>query len=169
MIKKIIVLIVVVVVIVVLLKALHIEFPSSKKQTANKDNDVVKSWYEISEERFTFENVLGVSLPETAINKHGYGTFIANVGKEANKIFWVVATLPKEDFYALVGKLNLQKKSDLLKFWPDAFSCQEENFTTKYWDAKSSVNNETYYREDVEYQTQMVLKYENGKNWDGSE
>jgi hypothetical protein len=161
--KKVIILIVVVVVVVILIKTLYIEFPSSKKQTSNEDNDVAKSWYEISEERFTLEKVLGVSLSETAINKHGYGTFIATVGKEANKIFWIVATLPKEDFHTLVGKLNLQKTPDLLKFWPDVFSCQEENFTKKYWDAKNSVNNETYYGEDPEYRAQTALKYENGK------
>ena len=161
--KKLIILIVIVVIIVILVKTFYIEFPSSKEQTSNKDNNAAKSWYEISEERFTFEKMLGVSLPEATTDKHGYVNFTATVGKEAKKLFWVVATLPKEDFYALVGKLNLQRTSDLLKFWPDAFSCRVEKFAEKYWDVKNSVNDETYYGEDPEYRGQMVIKYEKGK------
>lgn len=156
-------LIVIVAIVIILIKMFYVKFPSSKEQTSAEDNDVVKSWYEISEERFTFEKMLGVSLPEATTDKHGYVNFTATVGKEAKKLFWVVATLPKEDFYELVGKLNLQKTSDVLKFWPDAFSCRVEEFAEKYWDVKRSVNDETYYGEDNKYRGQMVIKYEKGK------
>lgn len=161
--KKILIVIPAIVIVVILLKTFYTEVPNSQKKPSNNDKDVAKSWYEISEERFTFEQVLGASLPEATTDKHGYANFTATVGKEAEKLFWIVVTLPKEDFYALVETLNLEETTDLLKFWPDVFSCRAEEFAEKYWDVKNSVNDETYYGENLEYRIQMVIKYENGK------
>ena len=161
--KKLIAMIVVIVIVVVLIKAFYTESSTPKEQISNKDDNVAKGWYEITEERVTFKDMLGVSLPDTVTDKHGYGDFTATVDKEAKKSFWIVATLPKEVFYSIVFELNFQKISDLLHFWPDAFSCQIEEFAVKYWDVENSVNDETYYGEHPRYRTQMVIKYENGK------
>ena len=154
---------VIVVIIIILVKAFYVGNPSSSEQMPDKDSNVAKSWYDMSEERFTFEDILGASLPKTAVDKHANATFVATVGKEAKKIFWIVATLPKEDYHVLVKSLNFKRAPDLLKFWPEAFSCSEEELGEEYWDVKNSVNDETYYGENPEYKAQMVIKYERSK------
>jgi len=161
--KKTIILIVVVVIVVILIKTFYIEFPISKEKTPNKDNNVAKSSYEISEERVTFKDFLGFPLPEIDDKYHGQVYFHWGIGSEnAQRLWWLVAKLPKDVFYELAEKANFQKVPDLLEIWPEAFLCQHEGFAKKYWDVRNTVNNDTFYAEDPEYEAHMLLKYENG-------
>lgn len=161
--KKLIILIVIVVIVVILVKTFYIEGPISKEQPSNKDNDIAKSFYEISEERITLENFLGFPLPKIDDKYHGQVYFDWGIGTEnARKLWWLVAKLSEDVFYKLVEQANFQKTLNLLEVWPDAFLCQHEDFADKYWDVKNAVNDGTFYGEDPEYEARMLLKYENG-------
>jgi hypothetical protein len=159
--KNLMILMAVLVVAVVLLTASCKD--SSREQASHEDSDTAKEWYEMSEERFTFEQILGASLPESATDKGGFVDFKSSVDVEAEQSFWLVATLPKEDFLSLVETLNLERSSDLLRLWPDAFACDKEEFANRHWDVDNSVNDDTYYGDHPTYRGQLAMKYENGR------
>jgi hypothetical protein len=40
--------------------------------------------------------------------------------------YWIVAKLPKADFYNLVKQLELTQNPDLLELWPKAFDLEQQ-------------------------------------------
>lgn len=151
--KKLIVLIVAVVVIWIVLKMIGIDL--SVLLSPNKDDAGEKK--KLTPDYIIGEYMPGVSFPESATDVH------MDIWSEVhNKSFWIVAKLPKEDFYYLVEQLKLTKKPDLLEFWPKAFDLEQRRIV-EFWDITNQDNEDTYYGEDPEVEASAAAKYENGK------
>jgi hypothetical protein len=165
--KKIIALIVAILVIWIVLKLIGVNF--SLFWSTDKKDESGKTLTGFLQKRTTYEDIIGIPLPESATDIHGliYMHEERYTGEENSSI---VAQLPKEDFYDLVEKLNLTKKPDLLKIWPEAFECRpgstfedEEHWFYKFWDVEKIVNEDTFYSEIPEEETYTAMKYEKGK------
>jgi len=156
--KKLIALIVIVFVIWGLVKLLGGSFSLSSKPSSNEDE--VEVGFE------SIEGIVGVPLPKTVTDIEGDQLTNLNTGEGT---YWVVAKLPKEDFYNLVKQLELVQKPDLLEFWPEALEREpspfEDDEFNELWDVKNIVNEDTYFGEKrkEEETTYIVVKYENGK------
>jgi len=160
--RKLIAVIVIVLVIWGILKLIGIDTSVTLKSVTGKEKGG-KSLYEIWAEGNSYEDIIGVPLPEGATDAHASNhTEPYPGGKIVSKYSWVVAKLPKEDFYDLVDQLDLIKRPDLLEFWPEAFDCHQDEFI-KFWDVQNVPNEDTYFGEGPEKETYRVFKYENGK------
>jgi len=158
--KKMIGLIVVVVVIWGTLRMLGINFFVSWRTPSARLSDAWKS----SKDK-TIEDIIGAPLPKSATNIHRGSTNYPQRYRIKTAI-WITAKLPKEDFYELVTLLELEKRADLLDFWPDAFECSQNAFYERldtFWHLTGVVTEDTYYGEKAEEDTCMVFKYENGQ------
>jgi len=157
--KKLIVLVVAILVIWAIIKLLGgTSFVSSNSSTAEEHNNW-KGTYEVTTENNTLRDIIGSPLPKTASNIHSQAYFYMSSGDKCN---WVVASIPKEDFYDLVEELELTRKPNLLELWPEAFDCQIQEFN-KFWDVTNIVNKDTYFGEDTDFEACVMFKYENGK------
>jgi hypothetical protein len=76
--------------------------------------------------------------------------------------YWVVAKLPKEDFYLLIEQLGLRERPDLLGFWPDAFDLKQ-GWMKEHWDLEITASEDTYYGDHSEKEVSIAMKYEHGK------
>jgi len=163
--KKLVVIIVIVAVIFVILKIIGVNTSLSLRRSSHKRKGW-KSDYKVLMEDNTCEDIIGTSLPGTSSDIHTQAFFYMRSGEKYN---WVVASMPKEDFYDLVEELNLKQKPDILEVWPEAFGLQcghsdPTGFSIyKFWDVRNTVNDNTYYWEAPEEQTRTAFKYENGK------
>jgi len=165
--KKIIGLIVAVAVIWVVLKIIGVDF-SQFLSSEKKDADG-KTLTGFLQEGTTYEDIIGVPLPKSATDIHGY-IFMRHERYTGEENSSVVTTLPKEDFYDLVEQLGLIKKPDLLEIWQEAFGFRpgsafedEDHWFRKFWDVENTTNEDTFYSEIAEEQTYTAVKYENGK------
>lgn len=163
--KKIIVLIVIVIAILIALKIFSIGTPVSVRPLSPKAEGL--SFYEMIKQDGTHDGIVGVRLPDSASEVHGHQGFLKVKDEPEDdrltKCSWVVAALPRSDFYDLVEQLGLEKRRDLLKFWPLALECTAVDDFKVLWKVGNNVNNDTYYREEPTEETRRVFKYENGK------
>ena len=159
--KKIIFLIIIVLVIVGVLKMIGVDI--SVSLSPDKDGSEIGLG---EDDIFTVESweaIIGAPLPSTATDT--YATTLNKPCAGGNimpKRSWVVAKLPKEDFYSLVERLDLVKNPDLLEFWPEAFECQEDRFR-QFWDITPAATEDTYFGKGFGEEMYRVFKYENGK------
>jgi len=151
--KKIIAVVAAVVVIWVGLKMIGVDL--SVSLSPNKDDVGEKKKF--TPDYIIGEYMPGVSFPESAIDIH-----IDGWSEVHNRSYWIVAKLPKEDFYNLVEQLKLTKKPDLLEFWPKALSLEQRRIV-EFWDVTNQDTEDTYYGEDPEVEASAAAKYENGK------
>jgi hypothetical protein len=152
-------------VIVVVIVAILILSGKSKEEDSNlnAEDDTPKSWLEIIEERYTYHQIIGAPLPETATQKKAQVHFNISIGKAFNtEYFFFVSTMPQNDFYALVEQLGLEVKPDLLEIWPEALDCSIKQFAEN-WTVTAEVDDNTFYGEDPVDEAIMLMKYENGK------
>ena len=150
--KKIIAGVVVVVVIWVGLKMIGVDL--SVSLSPNKD--------EVSEKKkLSPDNIIGLYMPDVSFPKSA--TDIHCDQWNADRMsYWIVAKLPKQDFYDLVEQLELKQRSDLLEFWPDAFDLKQ-GWMRKYWDLEKIANEDTYHGDHPEKEASIAIKYESGK------
>ncbi len=120
--KKIISVVVAVVVIWVGLKMVGVDL--SVSLSPNKDEASEKK-------KLSPDNIIGVYMPNVSFPKNA--TDIHCDQWNADRVsYWIVAKLPKQDFYDLVEQLELKQRPDLLEFWPDAFDLKQ-GWMRKYW------------------------------------
>jgi len=152
--KKIIAVVVAVVVIWVGLKMIGVNL--SLSSSPSKDDASEKK--KVTPDNIIGEYMPGVSFPEGADEVH------IDVWNGDRISYWIVAKLPKEDFYHLVEQLRLTKKPDLLELWPKAFDLEQPRIA-EFWDMTSQDNEDTYYGEHPEVEASAAAKYENGKTY----
>ena len=58
--------------------------------------------------------------------------------------------------------MELSKEPDLLTIWPEVFDCEKGKDIESFWDITKSVDGNTYYGEDPQIETRIMLKYEEG-------
>lgn len=104
----------------------------------------------------TVNDIAGCYLPDSATGMHGRIDFTNLTWKG-----YVVAEIPKDDFYKVVDKLELVEKPDILESRPDAFEYSSDDF--KYWDITDSPEGKMYYFEDQEVETYIAIAYIDGK------
>lgn len=159
--KKLIVLIVVVVVIWVVLKMIGVDISLSSKPSRNNEDKGIYYPYQVTQEGNRPKDIIGMSLPKTAVNVCGPVFYFFNPNSDeptTYKLNWLVVKIPREDFYTMVERLGLIKEPDLLEIWPDAFECEFD----KFWDLEKTITEDTYFIEDLDEETYRVFKYENG-------
>lgn len=159
--KKVIVLIIIVLVIVGVLKMIGVDL--SVSLSLDKDGSEIGLGENDIFTGESWEAIIGAPLPSTATDT--YATTLNKPcagGMIMPKRSWVVAKLPKEDFYSLVERLDLVKNLDLLEFWPEALECQEDRFR-QFWDITPEVTEDTYFGKESGEEMYRVFKYENGK------
>jgi hypothetical protein len=164
--KKIIGIVIAVVVILIVLKMIGIDVSLSPEpsHTVEEEGKKVYYPYELSQEGNKSKDIIGMPLPKTATDVHGPVFYIFNPNSNeptTYKLSWLVAKIPKEDFYALVEKLGLIRKPDLLEVWPEALECEYDKFN-RFWDLQKTVTEDTYFIEDPDEETYRLFKYENG-------
>jgi hypothetical protein len=54
------------------------------------------------------------------------------------------------------------KEPDLLTIWSEAFDCEDKELKV-FWNITKSVDENTYYGEDPQIESRIMLKYEQGK------
>ncbi len=158
--KKLIALIIILLLVIVgLLKIAGVDF--SLLSSSDKKDSGRKTLTGFLQKPTTYEDMIGGSLPKAATDIHTHVSMreLRYIAVENN---WLVARLPKEDFYDLVERLKLNRNRDLLKSWPQAFDCQVDKFK-KFWDVTNTINEDTYYVEKPEEEIYIVAKYKSGK------
>lgn len=163
--KKLIALIVVVVVIWIGLKMVGVDISLSPESSQGDKDKGVYYPYELSQEGNKSKDIIGMSLPKTAFDVHGpvFHIFNSNSNDPTTyKANWLVAKIPREDFYTMVERLGLIKEPDLLEIWPAAFECEFDKFE-KFWDLEKTVTGDTYFIKALDEETYRLFKYENGK------
>ena len=157
--KKLIALIVAVVIIWVVLKMIGVDFLLFR--SSDKKDDSGKTLTGFLQKPTTYKDMIGAPLPKTATDIHTHVSMreLRHIAVENN---WLVARLPKEDFYDLVERLKWNRNRGLLKSWPQAFDCQVDKFK-KFWDATNTINEDTYYMEKPEEEIYIAAKYKSGK------
>jgi hypothetical protein len=156
--KKLVVLIIIVVILIGLFKVLGIDTSIFSKSKKNKDA-TWQSSYEVMTENNSYEDIIGAPLPQSADDIHAQVYFYSDRG---HKCSWIVAKLGKEEFHYLTEQLHSVNQSNLIDIWPEAFSCQIEEFN-RFWDLSNIVDEFTFYREEPLEATRRMFKYENGK------
>jgi hypothetical protein len=143
-------------------KIIKIDF-SVSLGSITEEEDGGTAFYDIWTKGGSYKDIIGASLPDTATDAHGSTlTRGCHGGYILPRCSWIVATLPKEDFYDLVEKIGLVRKPDLLEFWPKAFDCHQDDFQ-RFWDVQNVVNEDTYFGMESGEETWRVFKYEDGK------
>lgn len=155
--KKLIVLIVVVVVIIGLFKLMGGKVYLSNDSKENIESNEWILVNEVAMKGNRLEDVIGANLPKSAHN----GRFEILLDNFNTKSYWIVAKLPKEDFDDLTYQLELTKEPDLLTIWPEAFDCEKKELEA-FWNITKSADNNTYYSEDPQIESRIMLKYEGG-------
>ena len=151
--KKLIALIVAVVVIWVVLKMIGVDLSVSLSPDKNEAS---------KKKRLTPNYIIGEYMPSVLFPESATDIHMDIWSEVHNKSFWIVAKLPKEDFYNLVEQLKLTPKPDLLEFWPKALSLEQRRIV-EFWDITKQSNEDTYYGEHTEVEASAAAKYENGK------
>lgn len=162
--KKIIAVVVAVVVVWVVLKMIGVDVSFSPESSQGDKDKGVYYPYELSQEGNKSKDIIGMSLPKTAVDVRGPVFYIFNPNSNkptTYKVNWLVVKIPREDFYKMVERLGLIKKPDLLEIWPEAFECEYDKFD-KFWDLEKTITEDTYFIEDPDEETYRVFKYENG-------
>ena len=153
--KKLIVLIVAVVVIWVVLKMIGVDISLSSKPSRNNEDKGIYYPYQVTQEGNRPKDIIGMSLPKTAVDVRGPVFYIFNPNSNeptTYKLNWLVVKIPREDFYTMVERLGLIKKPDLLEIWPEAFECEFDKFD-KFWDLEKTITEDTYFIEDLDEET----------------
>jgi hypothetical protein len=157
--KKLIVLIVVVALIIILLKIIGGRVYLSNDSKENVESDEWKIYNVVLAQGNSQKEVIGANLPKSAQDVH----YEILIDTTFTKSYWIVAKLPKEDFDDFTNQLELTNKPDLLKIWPEAFDCEEKRDIKAFWTITKSVDENTYYGEERQIESRIMLKYEAGK------
>ncbi len=111
------------------------------------------------------KDIVGCSLPSSISNLRCYAGFAnelemsgEGVGIKSN---WLLAETSFGEFQALIEKLELSNTPDIIEIWPEVFECVPE-FSDK-WCVSKSADKNTFYGEDTNRKSFVVLKYEGGK------
>jgi len=159
--KKLIALIVVVAIIMLLLKIMGGRVYLSSDSKENMQSDEWKVVNTVLLQGNQHKDVIGADLPKSVQDVH-YEIFSAHdVHATYTKFNLIVAKLPKEDFDKLTNQLELTKEPDLLTIWPEAFNCEQEELKA-FWTITKSVDENTYYCEEPQIESRIMLKYEEG-------
>ena len=156
--KKLIALIVVVVIIMVLLKIMCGRVSPNSNSKENIESNEWKVVNTVLLRGNSQKEVIGADLPKSAQDIHSGIVF----GTSRAKSTWIVAKLPKEDFDDFTNQLELTKEPDLLTIWPEVFDCEKKELK-EFWNITKSVDENTYYSEDPQIESRIMLKYEEGK------
>jgi hypothetical protein len=162
--KKPIAVIVVIVVVLIVLKMIGIDVSLSPESSQGDKDKGIYNPYQVMQEGNKSKDIIGMPLPKTATDVRGPAGYLFGPNTEeptTYKVNWLVAKIPKEDFYTMVERLGLIKKPDLLEIWPEAFECEFDKFD-KFWDLEKTITEDTYFIEDPDEETYRVFKYENG-------
>lgn len=157
--KKLIALIVVVAIIMVLLKIMG---GKVSPNSDSKDNIESNEWKVVNTVLLRgnrHKDVIGADLPKSAQDIHS--GIVVDTSTRVKSI-WVVAKLPKNDFDTLTNQLELTKEPDLLTIWSEVFDCEKKELK-EFWNITKSVDENTYYGEDPQIESRIMLKYEEGK------
>jgi hypothetical protein len=160
--KKIAVILTIVIIVLIALRIIAPSTSAPSNSNKEKENEkknewklVVKALWEGNEH----EDIIGAPMPKEATNVHSYTHFYLNA-KE--KHLWIVAQLPIDAFYNLIERIDVTQALDLMQTHPETFICQIEDFSN-YWKLTKVADEQTYYGEAHDIQSNVMLKYEDGK------
>ncbi len=105
-----------------------------------------------------FEDLVGVKLPEVAVDVRFYAFLNFSTGIKSN---WFVARLPKDEFDNFIDRTSLKQAPNLLEVWPEALECEAEELSD-VWNPTETVNEDTYLYEDPNIVSRTMIKYEGG-------
>lgn len=100
------------------------------------------------------ERLLGVPLPPSAK--------VLETADRAGMFggdYFVIIQMPESDFQALVQKLGLVHRADLLDYWPSALRAPDD---LRSWNVTETNDANTYFG-DQRHSTYLVARYENGR------
>ena len=157
--KKLIALIVVVAIIMILLKIMGGRVYLSSDSKENIESNEWKVVNTVLLRGNSYKEMIGANLPKSAQDVHSGVVVDINTKIKSGLM---VAKISKEDFDKLTNQLELTKEPDLLTIWPEVFDCEKKELK-EFWNIKKSVDENTYYGEDPQIESRIMLKYEEGK------
>ena len=145
-----------------LLKTFNLN-PSSPQPSTNKNPGEQREPF-LDDKLQRIKEGCGLSLPKTTTKAWTFQEI--PYGFAGDRTYWIVAILPKEDFYSVVKELELTEKSNLMEIWPQAFYLEfSQGMDTTSWNTENVANEDTFFSDktDKKEKTRISAKYENGK------